>query len=261
MRPTAFQALSVRPRRRYEKAAMAESQADPAAHERASRAPATEGFGRSMRAYLLASASLSASRFLPAAVRCTTLPSRSWWSAHQSAAMLCHLRRVSGSALDMYSLRTFSLTATLPEVSIGSSGVSPPPGASVRCISFPRTITHPSTSLSSLGRASKSAVLQWLRFLGSSSSADLPSMRASQRRTPSVVRQYTFLGALPFSPTTGHLCTSMIPSRIILPSISDAYDLETPSPSPIPSCVMSSGAEAPVLGSKCLCLYRCSMAL
>ncbi len=60
-------------------------------------------------------ASLTASRPLPLLARWTSLSVMGPpWSAHQSAAMLCHLLSSSGAALSMYHLRVESFSATWP---------------------------------------------------------------------------------------------------------------------------------------------------
>lgn len=56
---------------------------------------------------------------------------------------------------------------------------------------------------------------------------------------------YMFRGDLPRLPTTISLPALSSPSLPILPTISEAYDLEMPRASPIPSWVISKGASSP----------------
>lgn len=103
--------------------------------------------------------------------------------------MLCHLLRVSGSARDLYSAQVCSLNDTIPEVSTGSRGRSFPPGISEQLTGRSRTIRPPRMSRVPLSRASKSAVQQWFRFLGSRSSVSRPSRSPSHLDSPFDVRQ------------------------------------------------------------------------
>ena len=101
----------------------------PGLRDMRSSASTVPGSGESIMAYLLLPASFAASRMRSAPTRCRILSSRGpLLSAHQSAATLCHLLRVSSSALPVYSFLVLLLMETNPLGSTGSSGTDRPPG-------------------------------------------------------------------------------------------------------------------------------------
>ena len=98
-------------------------------------------------------------------------------------------------------------------------------------------------------------------FLGSMSSGSFPSIRILQRSSPFELRRYTLRGFLPASSAMASRPMRISPSLPILPTMSEAYDLDIPSASPMPSCVSSNGATFSASMLKNLYLYRCIMVL
>ena len=68
-------------------------------------------------------------------------------------------------------------------------------------------------------------------------------------------------GFLPASSAMASRPMRISPSLPILPTMSEAYDLDIPSASPMPSCVSSNGATFSASMLKNLYLYRCIMVL